>query len=908
MERAGARATCWTAAAIAGLLLLPAGAEAKKRDLSLRFVSVSQSQALHTRMLPVKVKSRRGGRVRLYATARHRHSEVTVTRSRTVKLRRRRARTVELKLTRAGRVELRGCAKRRLVATAVPVISVAKGTGRPFRARKLMRRDSKACQARGGGGTGGPGGTGGNGGPGGNGGSGTGKGEQEPVAFQTPADASRCDFLDLAVCLQPWPNDYFTIADKTTDTGRRLNLDLQSTPRNVEGKPIDPADYNRNDGFSPGAMIVTRVPGLDTPKAFENSAIVPITDMAQAFASRQPVVLINSRTKGRALAWAELDSNAKDPAHVNLIIRPGRNLEEGTRYIVALRDLKDADGKRIAATKEFRLYRDRTLTTNKLVEDRRAHMESIFKTLTEAGIDRDDLVRAWDFTTASETNLSERMLAIRDDAFKKLGDTNLGDLTIQGHKPNFVVTRQIPDPYPNDDPPKIARIVEGKIAVPCYLDKPGCPPGSRFLYPPGSTHGPPVLSGAAANTYDANFRCIIPFSALGGGARASLYGHGLFGSRGEVEQGQLKDMASEHNFVFCATEWIGMSCPDIPGLPPQPNGPDPAYEQRFQDYISNVLSGRQQAPSNCDIPNVATILHDLSGFPTLTDRVQQGMLDFMYLGRAMVHENGFRQDPAFKTATGGQILDDTHRLFYDGNSQGGIIGGSLIAVEPDLDRGVIGVPGMNYSTLLTRSTDFGTGKPPDPSHPGLPEYAYPLYQSYPNEIERPLIFSLIQTLWDRAEANGYALHMTSDPLPNTLAHKVLMQAGLGDHQVAQVAAETEARTIGAFTRDPYTDPGRDYDVAPGYGIPRIGAYPFDGSAFMLFDIGPPRQENGETVGTNPPPTTNTPPAREGQQDPHEFPRRSIDGRRQKDAFLRIGGQIIDVCGARPCYAGSWHGP
>ena len=92
-------------------------------------------------------------------------------------------------------------------------------------------------------------------------------------------------------------------------------------------------------------------------------------------------------------------------------------------------------------------------------------------------------------------------------------------------------------------------------------------------------------------------------------------------------------------------------------------------------------------------------------------------------------------------------------------------------------------------------------------------------------------------------------------------------------------------------------------------MPRIASYPFDGNAFMLFDIGPRRTENGATVGTDPPPTTNTPPRGEDyQQDPHEFPRRSADGRRQKDAFLRIGGKVIDVCGARPCYAGTWHGP
>jgi hypothetical protein len=363
-------------------------------------------------------------------------------------------------------------------------------------------------------------------------------------------------------------------------------------------------------------------------------------------------------------------------------------------------------------------------------------------------------------------------------------------------------------------------------------------------------------------------------------------------------------MANEHNFVFCATEWIGMACSDLPDPPSSPDDvPDPL------GLLGGVLAGNDPKSPDCDVPNVVTILHDLSNFPTLADRVQQGMLNFMYLGRAMVHPAGFASLPAFQFG-GRSVLDGSQRLFYDGNSQGGIIGGALIATEPDLERGVLGVPGMNYSTLLQRSTDFGTGKTPsvDPTDPGLPEYAYPLYQSYPNELERPLLFSLMQTLWDRGEADGYALHMTTDPLPNTPAHKVLMHAGLGDHQVAQVAAETEARTIGASTRSAYVDPGRSNDVTPGFGLPRIGSYPFDGSAFMLWDIGPKRTEDGEVVGTDPPPVTNTPPSRD-QQDPHEYPRRSFDGRRQKDAFLRVsGGTVIDVCGARPCYAGSWHGP
>ena len=99
---------------------------------------------------------------------------------------------------------------------------------------------------------------------------------------------------------------------------------------------------------------------------------------------------------------------------------------------------------------------------------------------------------------------------------------------------------------------------------------------------------------------------------------------------------------------------------------------------------------------------------------------------------------------------------DTSALFYDGNSQGGIYGGTLTAVAPDFQRSVLGVPAMNYSTLLQRSTDFA-------------QYGAVLYTSYPDEIERPLLFSLIQQLWDRSDPNGYAQHMTTDPLPEHAA-------------------------------------------------------------------------------------------------------------------------------------------
>jgi hypothetical protein len=267
------------------------------------------------------------------------------------------------------------------------------------------------------------------------------------------------------------------------------------------------------------------------------------------------------------------------------------------------------------------------------------------------------------------------------------------------------------------------------------------------------------------------------------------------------------------------------------------------------------------------------------------------MLNFLYLGRLLIHPKGLSTVAAFQDA-GGRSLLDTRRLFYDGNSQGGIMGGGLTAVAPDFTRATLGVPGMNYSTLLTRSTDFGAGNPPTS---GNVEYAWPLYTSYPNENERQVVFALMQMLWDRAEADGYAQHMTSRPYRDTPRHEVMLHVALGDHQVAPVSADVEARTIGArLLRRPAEEPGRSADVVPHYGIPVFGRLGGSGSALVIWDSGEPVV-----------PTTNTSP-HEGQ-DPHEFPRRTPAARAMKSAFLSLDSRVVDTCGA-PCRTSSYKPP
>ena len=133
------------------------------------------------------------------------------------------------------------------------------------------------------------------------------------------------------------------------------------------------------------------------------------------------MVVINARTGNRHPVWAEIDSNPQNPGDRVLIIRPGRNFKEGRRYIVALRNLKNAGGQTIPASKNFRLYRDRLPTRRRLVERRREHFEELFARLRKSGVRRGNLHLAWDFTVASQESLTGRALHIRDRAFAAPG-------------------------------------------------------------------------------------------------------------------------------------------------------------------------------------------------------------------------------------------------------------------------------------------------------------------------------------------------------------------------------------------------------------------------------------------------------------------------------------------------------
>ncbi len=769
-------------------------------------------------------------------------------------------------------------------------------------------------------------------------------GDRDRLAAEAAEAALRgCDLLDPSNCLLPFPSNHFTTAAapgsrQAAGTGIRVNFNPLAMPRNRFGKPIDPTEWNRNDGFSPGQMIVTYVPGLAANADGTIPGAPPITDIGRSLdVAQSSVVVINAETGEPHPVWAEIDLNAGlllpaegvanpvDPRRPALLIRPAKNFDEGTRYIVVLKNLRDADGELIPAQAAFATCRDGRATDLPPLAERCAALADVLATVaahvTEVA-GNPALYLAWDFTVASAENQVARLRHMRDDAFTRhLGQVEDADGRIVdlGRAPAFTVDRVTPNPKPG-----IAKRIEGSFTVPSYvtpvdpapgdnhsawleslcdvIPQPdfanGCrdlfegvgivdgasAPPNRLFYNPADNPNPADPQGQrwgdglpdSVGTMTTRFTCMIPEQAgAENPARPGIYGHGLLDGHQAVNYDKVPEFARDHNFLFCGADLFGFATGDV--------------------------------------PNVLSVLVDLSNFPVIPDASQQGLLNYLFLARLLRHPEGFASHPAFQR-DGEPVFDNTE-VFYDGNSQGGIIGGAVVAMSKDVQRGVLGVVGMNYSMLLRRSVDFDNHIEPGE----LPPYALPLYLSYTDDLDRDLGFALMQMLWDRSENNGYAHHISDNRALRGPDNQVLLQPAFADHQVTHWSAQVMARTIGVEVADlyhRYPDEGepfafndkfeffaqRDPDSADFWDLPLVGrnaraAYDSAGcqgfgcrsakSALIEFDQG----------RTATPPVGNVPP-RADNFDPHGYPRGTAHGMCQKSHFLHTQGRIIDTRHAR----------
>jgi hypothetical protein len=550
-------------------------------------------------------------------------------------------------------------------------------------------------------------------------------------------------------------------------------------------------------------------------------------------------VLLDLTTGELLPHWSELDTRPSTPEadRTTVLVRPAALLPAGHRIAVGVRTPVGTDGRPLEVGDGFRVIRDRLTTGIQAIESRRTALDATLDALADAGVAREDLWLAWDFTVLSTENLTGDAVAMRDEAFDRLGE----------EAPAFEIARVR---TARDDgtplPDGVAAWIDGTFEVPSFLTGDGSVGATMRR----DADGRPEASGSLA----ARFNCALTARQLAGEqlARPVVYGHGLLGSEREALRGDLAFAAAD--LMVCATPWIGMSSDDI------------GY--------------------------AAATLQDINGFASVADRLQQSLVNQLFLGRLLRHTDGLAAAPEL-AAPDGSTSVDTSEVFYEGHSQGGIMGFAATALSTEWTKAILGVPGVNYSLLIPRSSNWQT-------------YGPVIAAGYPGAVPELLVLALLQQQWDRAEGSGYAAHLTDDPLPGTPAHQVILEVALGDHQVAEVGAELGARSAGVPVWAPSFGTGRTLRADPPFGLDTVGPGDEPTSVLIFWDSGalpapvgsvsPDRSAAWQascTADADPEPVP--------CHDPHEDPRRDPEVQRLRNTFFATG-RIEDVCGGAACEA------
>lgn len=403
---------------------------------------------------------------------------------------------------------------------------------------------------------------------------------------------------------------------------------------------------------------------------------------------------------------------------------------------------------------------------------------------------------AWDFHTASDA--TAHLLAMRDQTLARLAslDYHLG----------AVVEAPANDTV-------LLRTFTATIDVPSFLADAG-------------NRAPMVFDAAGIPTVrgidQATVTVVVPRCAAThtGPIPLVVFGSGLFLTVKEtLGYRAWQSVANNVCAVYAGTDWLGLSGGDL------------------------ALAGDAAAA-------------DLNLLNIITDRLQQAQMNALVMTRLLLTR--LKDDPVLRQA-GSPILDGKQAYYY-GISNGGIQGAAFLALSSDVDRGVLNVPGGEWSLMISRSTDFVSLK-------------VLLNHLLPDPLDRQVAFALSQSEWDHSDAATFAPHVIKDPFPGQSAKRVLVQESIGDAQVPNVATRILVRALGIPALSP--------TVASVYGVDEKTG-PLD-SAYTQWDSNlQPRPPSGDIAL----------PADNGA---HNYIWPTSLSAAQLRAFYQPSGQVTQVC-------------
>jgi pimeloyl-ACP methyl ester carboxylesterase len=449
-----------------------------------------------------------------------------------------------------------------------------------------------------------------------------------------------CNPLGGQGCLLPWPSMTYTKADDSSPTGLRLDFPIEAMPTNNNAIAVDPVVFSRWDGFSPSGFALAAFPNGVSPVGLPS-----FKTPDDSLAADSPIILLDEDTGERAPFFAEVDQNISDPSKADLIIRPLARLHEKSHYVVAIRNtVKAADGSDLPLSPAFEALVNGGEFGHPRFAALRDRADAMFGALATAGVDKSELVLAWDYVTASDEFLQSDLTTMRTAALPAMG-TNGSNLT-------FTTTDQ------TNTAQTYKRYI-GTFKSPNFLTD--AEQNDSILIRDAS--GSPMMSGLR----DAQMAAIIPACVNDGTTPLPrptiVFGHGLFGSAADyLNDSFVQSLAEDHCFIILAGDFIGLTSRQISLAP--------------------------------------LAINDMNLGTEITEKLAQSVVDFMAL--ETITRGPMATSPAFTNSMGTPVIDPT-KVYYVGGSLGGIMGNTIMAYDPNLTRAVLAVPGGVWSLLFERS-------------------------------------------------------------------------------------------------------------------------------------------------------------------------------------------------------------
>jgi virulence factor lipase-like protein len=621
----------------------------------------------------------------------------------------------------------------------------------------------------------------------------------------------------------PFPSDRFTIADATQNTGVRVDLPKPS----CGVRPSDCADIdvlNTLDGFNLQPRLSIPFTGAIDPASVSsaNVFLVSLGDTLGGGGDGKPIGI-------NQVVW--------DPATNTLYAESDELLDQHTRYaLIVTRGVRDMAGDPVEAG-AFATFRHDLNFGQSKDPALKAYRKSLLDALAVSGVNPTNVVAASVFSTQSATadleKIRDQIKAATPAPATMLGVFPRSDvLAVQFKRqvetaPTFVTSTL----------PAVVDIVPGAVGTIAFgkYTSPDYETAEKFIPAVGTRTGVPAVQA----TNDIYFDLFLPSGTPpSGGWPVAIFGHGFTDSK----QGApivVASVLASHGVATIAINVVGHGGGPLGTLTILRASGPPVTIPAGGRGIDQDGNGTIDSTEGVNATPPQTIISSRDG-------LRQTVVDIMQLVRLI--------------ETGGVPGLSSTRIYYAGQSFGGIYGTILLGVEPSIRAGVPNVPGGAIIEIARLSPSFrflvglslGFRVPslanlPPAFDPAAGAVVPQFDENMPLRDQPPLVNTVpgaaaIQEFiehseWVSQSGNpvAYAPHIRKSPLGDLDAKPVIIQFAKGDKTVPNPTASALIRAGDLADRATYfrndlafaansATPKNPHTFLTNVGVPAVAAF------------------------------------------------------------------------------------